>query len=76
MRGKSLKDKVLEAVSKPDWLPAWRSVAIITDGLLPDDPRLPTVKKLIGQLDAAFFADDFGQFENYVAELKTIVGRD
>jgi len=61
---------------EPDWEERWREIAQLTFGFEESDPHTPQVKRLVILLDQAFFGDDLGQFENYVAELKTIVGRD
>jgi len=44
------------------WQWAWREVALLSDGLLPDDPRLPKVQEVIELLDLAYAEDKWGDF--------------
>ena len=68
-----LKGKV-QSAGQPDWLVLWWEVAEVSDGLAPDDPRLPVVLDLIErELDPAFAQDDRHAFCQGVARLREVM---
>ena len=60
----------VRTVGHANWLSWWRVVAEVSNGLMPDDPRLAAVLPVIEGLDRAFAADDFPSFERGMAELR------
>ncbi len=63
------KEKV-RPVDHATWLSLWRVVAEVSNGLMPDDPRLAPVLRVIEGLDRAFAADDFSAFEQGMTDLR------
>ena len=47
---------------KPDWLKAWRELALVTAGLTTNDPRLERVMRWLDVCDTAFSLDSWPAF--------------
>jgi hypothetical protein len=60
--------------SKHPWHAAYREIARITYGLLPEDPRLKTVLAAIDRCDEAFTRGDWSTFQKSLATVRTSVG--
>jgi hypothetical protein len=69
--GGSMKDGT---ASKYPWHAAYREIARITYGLLPDDPRLKTVLAAIDQCDKDFMRGDWPTFQKSLVVVRVAVG--
>jgi len=59
----------------PDWLNAWRELARLTDGLLPDDPRLQSILMALRRCDDTFLANDWPAFQRAAEHVRQAVQR-
>ena len=58
---------------KTNWLEAWRELAQVTYGILPDDPRLESIMRWMNVADVAFHLDSWSSFQEAAARVKEIV---
>lgn len=55
------------------WHSAYREIARITYGLMPDDPRLGKVLAAIDECDRAFFRGDWSGFQQGFNAIRTAI---
>lgn len=51
-----------ECPKAPNWLDRWRQLARVTDGLLPDDPRLNPLLSVLADCDRHYQSGDVAAF--------------
>ena len=54
------------ATHKKPWLKTWQELARLTYGIEPGDARLASVLEALNRCDAAFCADNWVAFEQFV----------
>lgn len=57
----------------PTWLDRWKDLAKATDGMLPDDPRLPLVTAALHRCDDHYKAGNQEGFEQEAATLDRLM---
>jgi hypothetical protein len=57
-----------------DWDAEWRTLATVTDGMLPHDSRLQPTLAALSQCDDAFLRNDWTTFQRLAQEIHRIVG--
>ncbi len=57
----------------PDWQKAWKNLAALTDGILPDDPHRSLVLTLVHACDESFKRGDWPAFQQAVAQVRLAV---
>lgn len=65
-----LVTKALKRLGGQDWLSAWRKLAILTDGIRPEDSRLRPVLAALEACDEAFLADDWARFQQSAEQVR------
>ncbi len=59
----------------PNWRQAFEELADWTDGIRPDDPRLPAMLAAVDGCDTAWLAKDWGRFQRHMFEVQWLVLR-
>ena len=57
--------------SHTEWLTAWRELAGLTYGIMPDDPRLQPVLDALNHCDTAFLCGDWSSFLKAADEVRS-----
>lgn len=70
-----LESSSTSAPAPPDWLGAWRELARLTDGMLPDDSRLQPILMALRRCDDTFLANDWPAFQRAVEQVRQAVQR-
>jgi hypothetical protein len=58
---------------QPDWAAKWRDLAKLTNGILPDDPRLDAVREALALADTAYQAKAPVAFEEAAARVRQLM---